>query len=62
VAGLLQVPLHLLLDRAARREEDWTWHGAVLRVPFYAVGEHKIWGATGIVLAEFMALLTRSPA
>ncbi len=62
VAELLEVPLHLLLDPATRREEDCTWRGAALHVPFYAVGEHKVWGATGIVLAEFLALLTRSPA
>ncbi len=58
VAELLDVPLHLLLDPSARREEDWTWRGAPLHVPFYAVGEHKVWGATAIVLAEFLAMLT----
>jgi 8-oxo-dGTP pyrophosphatase MutT (NUDIX family) len=60
VAALLEVPLDLLLDPATRREEDWIWRGAPLHVPFYAVGEHKVWGATAIVLAEFLALLTRS--
>ena len=60
VAELLDVPLHLLLDPATRREEDWNWHRATLRVPFYVVNdEHKVWGATAIVLAEFLALLTR---
>jgi len=59
VAELLDVPLHLLLDLANRREEDWTWRGAPLHVPFYAVGEHKVWGATAIILAEFVALLTQ---
>jgi 8-oxo-dGTP pyrophosphatase MutT (NUDIX family) len=57
VAELLEVPLHLLLDPATRREEDWMWRGAPLHVPFYAVGEHKVWGATAIILAEFVALL-----
>jgi len=59
VADLLDVPLYLFLDPATRREEDWTWRGAPLHVPFYAVGEHKVWGATAIILAEFMALLTQ---
>jgi len=59
VAELLGVPLPLFMDPATRREEDWTWHGAPLHVPFYAVGEHKVWGATAIVLAEFLALLAR---
>jgi 8-oxo-dGTP pyrophosphatase MutT (NUDIX family) len=62
VAELLEVPLPLLLDPATRREEDWIWRGAPLHVPFYAVGQHKVWGATAIVLAEFLALLNRPPA
>ena len=57
VAELLEVSLRLLLNPATRREEDWTWRGAPLHVPFYAVGGHKVWGATAIVLAEFLALL-----
>jgi 8-oxo-dGTP pyrophosphatase MutT (NUDIX family) len=61
VAELLDVPLSLFLDPATRREEDWTWRGAPLHVPFYAVGQHKIWGATAIILAEFIALLTQLP-
>ena len=63
VAELLDVPLYLLLDPATRHEEDWNWHGATLHVPFYAVNdEHKVWGATAIVLAEFLALLARRTA
>jgi 8-oxo-dGTP pyrophosphatase MutT (NUDIX family) len=58
VADLLDVPLSLLLDPATRCEEDWIWRGAPLHVPFYAVNEHKVWGATAIVLAEFTALFT----
>jgi 8-oxo-dGTP pyrophosphatase MutT (NUDIX family) len=61
VAELLQVPLRLLVNPATRRKEDWIWRGAPLHVPFYAVGKHKVWGATAIVLAEFLALLAQSP-
>lgn len=61
VAELLEIPLALLLDPTTRREEDWFWHGTTLHVPFYAVGQHKIWGATAIVLAEFLALLAEGP-
>ena len=57
VAALLEVPLRSLLDPAARHEEDWIRRGTSLHVPFYAVGEHKVWGVTAIVLAEFLALL-----
>jgi len=58
VAELLEVPLPLLLKPGTRREDDWIWRGAKLHIPFYAVEEHKVWGATAIVLAEFLALLT----
>ena len=59
VADLLDLPLSLLLDPTARREEDWGWGEATLHVPFYTVEGHKVWGATAIVLAEFVALLAR---
>ena len=59
VAELLEVPLHVFFDPATRREEDWTWRGAPLHVPFYAVGEYKVWGATAIILAEFLELVKR---
>jgi len=61
VAELLEISLQLLLDPATRREEDWMWRGAPLHVPFYAVGEHKVWGATAIILAEFLELVKRQP-
>jgi 8-oxo-dGTP pyrophosphatase MutT (NUDIX family) len=57
VAKLLEVPLHRLASPETRREEDWIWRGATLHVPFYTVDEHKVWGATAIVLAEFLTLL-----
>ena len=57
VAELLEVPLSLFLDPATRREEVWTRQGEDFHVPFYAVGEHKVWGATAMILAEFVALL-----
>jgi 8-oxo-dGTP pyrophosphatase MutT (NUDIX family) len=57
VAKLVDVPLGLLLRPATRYEEDWNVDDIVRRVAFYAVGEHKVWGATAIVLAEFLALV-----
>lgn len=57
VAELLEVPLSLLLDPSIRREEEWELPGGRVRVPYYAVGPHKVWGATAVILAEFLALL-----
>jgi len=58
VAEVLEVPLAHLLNPATRCEEVWDIRGAPVRVPYYAFGEHKVWGATAMVLCELLALLT----
>lgn len=57
VAEILEVPLALLLDPATIRRETWTLDRGPVQVPFYAFGRHKIWGATAMILAEFLAVL-----
>jgi 8-oxo-dGTP pyrophosphatase MutT (NUDIX family) len=57
VVEAIEVPLSILLDPAARRQEDWEIRGVHARVPFFAIGPHKVWGATAMILAEFAALL-----
>jgi len=57
VAGIIEVPLSRLADAATVRTEVWTLRGERVDVPFYAYGTHKIWGATAMVLAEFLAVL-----
>jgi 8-oxo-dGTP pyrophosphatase MutT (NUDIX family) len=57
VAEVLEVPLLTLLDPAIRREEEWVLHETITRVRFYQIGEHKVWGATAMVLSEFAAML-----
>lgn len=59
VAALLEPPLRLLLDPATRREELWHFEKYGLRrVPFFEVDGHKVWGATAMILSEFVTLLT----
>ena len=62
VAELLEIPLSLFLDPAIRHEEEWVIGGTPVCIPFYAVGGHEVWGATAIVLAEFVALLAKTGA
>ena len=57
VAEILEIPLDHLRDPASSRRETWTIRGAAADVPFYAFGPHKIWGATAMVLAEFLDVL-----
>ena len=57
VARILTVPVHELLDPArvvsVRRVAD----GRTIDVPAFRVGADEIWGATAMVLAEFLTLL-----
>lgn len=62
VAEVIEAPLALLLTPDTCREEVWEIRGAPVRVPFYAVGQHKVWGATAMVLCELLALLQTAGA
>ena len=66
VAEVIELPLGHLLDPANIRREKWVIRDIPVDVPFYAFGPHKIWGATAMVLAEFVEALkglgTESPA
>jgi len=57
VAEVLEVSLAHLLDPTTRDEEMWPIRGADVRVPFYRVGHHKVWGATAMMLCELLTLL-----
>ncbi|MBN2304099.1 MAG: CoA pyrophosphatase [Anaerolineae bacterium] len=52
VAEVLECPLAWLLDDGYKVVEDWDWKGYQLRVPWYNVRGHKVWGATAIILSE----------
>ena len=56
VAALLSAPLPLLLDPTTRRREPWTLRGQQVEVPFLAVEDYKVWGATAMMLAELLSL------
>jgi 8-oxo-dGTP pyrophosphatase MutT (NUDIX family) len=59
VAELIEVPLRHLLDERNVKVEDWIVRGEPMRVPYFNVFGHKVWGATAIVLSEFLAVLRR---
>ncbi|HMB79241.1 MAG TPA: hypothetical protein VKI43_04215, partial [Vicinamibacterales bacterium] len=58
VARILEIDVDALLDPAhfviSERERD----GFALTVPAFRVADVEIWGATAMVLAEFLALLS----
>jgi 8-oxo-dGTP pyrophosphatase MutT (NUDIX family) len=57
VAEVIEVPLDHLLDTRNIRREKWPLRGIDVTVPFYFFREHKIWGATAMVLAELLDLI-----
>jgi len=56
VAEVIELPLEELLDPATVRREVWTLRGRKTDIPFFFYRGHKIWGATAMVLAEFVAI------
>jgi 8-oxo-dGTP pyrophosphatase MutT (NUDIX family) len=57
VAEVLEIPLEHLLNPQNVLREMWTIRGVEVEVPFYSFGEHKIWGATAMVLAELLEMI-----
>jgi 8-oxo-dGTP pyrophosphatase MutT (NUDIX family) len=53
-------PLRQLLDPATIVTEEWELRGMRVQVPFFALSGQKVWGATAIVLSEFVARLRRA--
>lgn len=57
VAELLEVPLPALLAAENRRVGWQSVRGVIIRTPYFAWGDHCIWGATAMILAELAAIL-----
>lgn len=57
VAEVIVVPVDFLLDPANLRIESRDYEGRKLRVPFFEFQGHRVWGATAMILGEFLALL-----
>ena len=61
VAQLLEVPLATLLDPAHRRREQWQLGDRTALVPFFAIHDQTIWGATAMILSELLAVVRKCP-
>jgi 8-oxo-dGTP pyrophosphatase MutT (NUDIX family) len=60
VSAVLTVTLRELLDPGLVLVEQWNLRGAEVHVPFFAIAGHKVWGATALILSEFVARLRRA--
>jgi 8-oxo-dGTP pyrophosphatase MutT (NUDIX family) len=54
---LIEAPLAIFMDDTNVVKETWHFGLVPVRVPFFTVGGHKVWGATAMVLAELAAVV-----
>lgn len=59
VEAVIEVPLTHLLNEENLKQEFWQLRGREILVPFYLYGEHKIWGATAMILSELLDILKK---
>lgn len=61
VAGIIEVPLSLLLDeRIVLTRQITTSYANLIDVPVFQFGEHAVWGATAMMLSELKEVLKRA--
>lgn len=58
VADIIEVPLDELLDEMnIRKTKRMLANGLRLETPYYYLGEREIWGATAMMLSEFVTII-----
>jgi 8-oxo-dGTP pyrophosphatase MutT (NUDIX family) len=57
VKYIIEVPLKLFYNPNIRKKEKWNVNGSDIIVPFFNVKDNKIWGATAMILNEFLNLI-----
>lgn len=57
VARILEVPVHRLADRGNVKMRTLTRDNRSVAAPTFVIGDAEIWGATAMVLAEFLAMI-----
>jgi 8-oxo-dGTP pyrophosphatase MutT (NUDIX family) len=62
VAEILEVPVSHFLSERNKFVEDLIFQDRTMRVPYFDVFGHKVWGATAMVLAEFTAVVSDAAA
>lgn len=57
VVEIIEASLELIVDEKSVAEEEWEIRGYKGSVPFFNVNGHKVWGATAMMLGEFVEML-----
>ncbi|MFH0756670.1 MAG: CoA pyrophosphatase [Bacteroidota bacterium] len=56
VQYIIEAPLTTLQNPSNISSGTWQLHGRSIEAPFYMAGKEKIWGATAMMLCEFLQL------
>ena len=59
VAELINVPLSHFLDRSNRRVSSVSSDAKARDVPWFSIGKHQVWGATAIIVDDFIQRVER---
>jgi 8-oxo-dGTP pyrophosphatase MutT (NUDIX family) len=57
VAFLIEIPVRIILDTSIEGITEMFRNGKTEKVPYYQIGNHRVWGATAIILSELEHLL-----
>ena len=58
VAQIIEVPIRLLRDKnIVKTKKIKRYSGLHLEAPYYDIYEHVVWGATAMILSEFVCIL-----
>ncbi|MBP1747474.1 MAG: hydrolase [Deltaproteobacteria bacterium] len=59
VLHVLEVPITHFIDPKNMNIENWMIEGAQRRIPYFDIYGKKVWGATAIIISEFVAVLEK---
>ncbi len=59
VQYMIRAPLDILLDPDAMKQTSLNIRGFIIHTPYFSIGNEIVWGATGMMLAEFAEVLRR---
>ncbi len=60
VSEVVEAPLDALMNPSSKHIEMHLRDGIEFQVPYYGIGSHRIWGATAMMLSEFLTLLAQA--
>ncbi len=59
VQYIIEASIGSLLDGSNILTDTWHHHGMPFVAPYYRIGKEKVWGATAMMLCEFLQLAAR---